>query len=1028
MAMILISLVCLALVQADAHNVDTDHPLVLKSPDQNENYFGFSVALVRANSNATKKYPPWLLVGAPKVDGHNYKCGLVKNEACRKISVTPKYKSLNDGKTIYHRKDSLSGSAVDANLDEYITCSPHLRASEGGVLRMHGVCTWGAISDFNFSKIVEPLANKNRALTERKVRVQGQGAIKNYIYGQAGFSVKILNSTKAEVHFVIGAPNVCEGKGSVARYSLTKAGGAAGNLIVLNVTDVVDFYSGERLNIGYSVTFGRYFSKSKTLYASGGPGYNTKGSVLIFDFPGTDGILRKTQLLEGQAVGENFGAALASGDINGDGTDELIVAAPIFSRAGEGFSGIDEGKVVIYSKDSARSLGQKHVIVGNATGGRFGTAVAFLGDLNRDKFGDFAIAAPYEDGGVVYLYYGNLRGFTGPLKIEGLQFEPRISGFGYSISRGVDVDNNGYLDFAVGAYKSGHTVLIRTKPVIQVKQTIEQEENLLTFNSTNFTILSCARYIGHRIEKSRVLIRTLELGFATRRIYFDKPEFSGRSTFQESEIFKKNQTRCHKLTFFIYENMTDFESPIRFRIEYSLPQKAQVDGSKETALAKIPAILKMPSIRVAEINFAPICSENEDCIADLHIELRFYNEEGKELKYFPIGLESDLVVQITLINYGMPARGAKITIDYPSYLHLLNDNGCLDLDFEEEDAERSLECSVVTPLLANRTQILNLKIESNELISTKDLSFSAKVKCKNGLKNSSTTVTQKEIRVLTEAAVTISGKPTDEAVQFDLSKEPHFDLRFHVEKDGLSRIEEVEVNITIPYALARGKKFLDWTIQPSSGACENLISKELEEESSNTTSVDEVDDEHEEDDEHPRKKRELHQVDQNYPANRTFSVNCSSHLWKCVKLTCRVGPFEDNDNLVEIKLDMTADFHVLRKYLGAKDIVQLKSEALVGITKPANVISPSKRRPQSAQPMVTLIRTVKKFDFLYDPTVIMISSVTGILLLLMMVLGLSKVGFFTRKDKEALEKMMKMKRPPIASLKDLKIMYNRCEE
>ena len=45
-------------------------------------------------------------------------------------------------------------------------------------------------------------------------------------------------------------------------------------------------------------------------------------------------------------------------------------------------------------------------------GGRFGSAIANLGDLNRDGREDFAVGAPGEDdgGGVVYIFLALERG------------------------------------------------------------------------------------------------------------------------------------------------------------------------------------------------------------------------------------------------------------------------------------------------------------------------------------------------------------------------------------------------------------------------------------------------------------------------------------------------------------------------------------------------------------------------------------------------------------------------------------------
>ena len=47
----------------------------------------------------------------------------------------------------------------------------------------------------------------------------------------------------------------------------------------------------------------------------------------------------------------------------------------------------------------------------SASGGRFGAVIEALGDLDGDGLGDFAVAAPFEGQGAVYIYRGS-RSFT----------------------------------------------------------------------------------------------------------------------------------------------------------------------------------------------------------------------------------------------------------------------------------------------------------------------------------------------------------------------------------------------------------------------------------------------------------------------------------------------------------------------------------------------------------------------------------------------------------------------------------------
>lgn len=106
--------------------------------------------------------------------------------------------------------------------------------------------------------------------------------------------------------------------------------------------------------------------------------------MLIFDFLNHyNSTFEIKYTLNGTSLGENFGAAVASGDINNDGLDDLIVGAPLFTSPG----GWDQGKFCVFSFSANLTSPKTKEFLGKVTGGKFGTAVAFLGDLNGDKLG-----------------------------------------------------------------------------------------------------------------------------------------------------------------------------------------------------------------------------------------------------------------------------------------------------------------------------------------------------------------------------------------------------------------------------------------------------------------------------------------------------------------------------------------------------------------------------------------------------------------------------------------------------------------
>jgi hypothetical protein len=166
-----------------------------------------------------------------------------------------------------------------------------------------------------------------------------------------------------------------------------------------------------------------------------------------------------TQPVSAVETDDQFGAALASGDVNGDGFADLVVGAP-FEDVGRT---VDAGAVsVLYGSAGGLTTtgGQTFVQVGGAVeaGDQFGAALG-AGDFDNDGVSDVAAGAPFEDvgtipdAGAVGVLYGSAGGLT---TTGGQAFTQPVSAievddvFGFAVAAG-DVDRDGFADLAAGA-------------------------------------------------------------------------------------------------------------------------------------------------------------------------------------------------------------------------------------------------------------------------------------------------------------------------------------------------------------------------------------------------------------------------------------------------------------------------------------------------------------------------------------------------------------------------------------------------
>uniref|UniRef100_U3IW31 Integrin subunit alpha 4 n=1 Tax=Anas platyrhynchos platyrhynchos TaxID=8840 RepID=U3IW31_ANAPP len=775
---------------ARPYNLDTRHPLLFRGGTGT--FFGYSVLL---HSHGEER---WLVAGAPRASwpanssvdspGAIFRCRIGSNprRQCEQLQLgNPNGERC--GKTCVEERDNqwlgVSLSRQPKENGSIVACG-HRWKNIFYIKNEHklpyGIC-FAVSSDFRTE-----LSRRIYPCYIDYVRKFGE----DYGSCQAGISSFYIGDL-----IIMGAPGSFYWTGSVFVYNTTA------NTIHAYTDPNNQVKYGSYL--GYSVGAGHFLTSDSTEVIGGAPQQEQTGKAYIFSIEKDLNILFE---LRGKKLGSYFGAAVCAVDLNADGLSDLLVGAPMLSTIRE------EGRVYVYinSGSEAKMVELDIELSGSDSyAARFGESIANLGDIDNDGFEDVAIGAPQEDNlkGVIYIYNGREDGITPTFsqRIQGHQVSNSLSMFGQSIASGIDADNNGYQDVAVGAFLSDSAVVLRTKPVIIVEASLKHPNSI---NRTNLNCMEndqpaicmnlkiCFTYTGREVPDYIVLFYNLSVDVNRKidtpaRFYFS---VNGTSDTTSGNIkINSKSIACNDHPAFMRKDVRDILTPIHVEASYHLGQHIlQKRNTQEfSPLQPVLQRRKEKDVIKSKFVFARFCSQ-ENCSADLRVSGKVAFPKPYDKKtYLAVGSTKTLLLNVSLHNVGDDAYETVLHIQVPKGLYFIR---VLELEEKQIHCEVldkeihvvKLECSVGYSYVDQKSKVSKNEDENMLLDNTLTLAVPLKY----------------EIELNAHGFVTPASfvYGTNEKESPLTCMEENINFTFHVISAGPSMAPNINLEIMIPNA------------------------------------------------------------------------------------------------------------------------------------------------------------------------------------------------------------------------------------